>query len=1121
MKIINFNKNTSINYLSMIVILTTSVIFNSVIYGQSSEFIWAKQAGDIGWDAGYSIATDMLDNIIVTGVFQGSVTFGTEVLINTYGWGIFIVKYDKMGDVLWAKSAGGTENTLCLGFSITTDVLGNSIIAGIFSGTVTFGNTILTSANEEKIFIAKYDEMGNVLWAKKADGIIPEFGGPSIATDEFNNVIITGNFEGSATFGTIPLTSLGGSDVFIAKYDASGNALWAVSAGGTSDENGISIATDELNNVIATGNFEGSATFGTIPLTSVGGSDVFIAKYDASGNVLWAVSAGGTNDEGALSIAIDGSGIITVAGVEYTSMGSNIFSAKYDEMGNLLWTKNVGGNGSVLAHSIATDMSGNSFMTGYFIGTFNFGTTTLTSVGIIDIFITKLSNPIITDIGFRPNLDGFKFKNTKTMRIWDMFKQFFGKDEVEYENGIKRLSAYLYFLREYENITNGSCFGFASLPLINKFNRDQTIAGEEFKMPQKDPLFNEQNWNEVEKSIAFYHGVQMSKLFDSDIFHHFNPNSALETICNYMKNDIPIVVGWQLAGPEGTVPGSGHVVTPYKIIEYTNFSYVYIYNNEYPGETHRLTFDKINNQWEYDNSNPRIYGDNDPKTTDWALEVFPITLYEQKGIRPWSDPDLKHIAWLPIEGMSIVVENSVGKVVGYVNNKFTNTIGAYIKNKFKQSYDERKLSSLSVTSNDDYIINITSTETDTGEINIWSNGHTVQLRDIELNSDTEDQLQIFQNKIGMSYQTNTNQKEFSATLIRELDDASRCIDIDKSTIDIGETQLFEIVDDQTLKYYNPGNPKIFKITFKQRGIEGGTLVYRNVNIGNNETRTFTPQIWKSLNTTEVFVEVDQGSDGTIDDTYTLPSPASNINSQIMLVFQNVIWDYENKIFCYDIALNNIGSETLFPQVTAVISSIYPEPPTITLNNTNGGGNGVGGYWDYSSSIGQDGQLSPGETSETKRWEFYNPNMLNFYFSCDVYAVLPSSLPKAGATVEKQTLTFYADVNNQKIERVENIKNEPELQLPTEFALEQNYPNPFNAETMIKYQLPQDAKVQLSIFNLLGQEIRTLVYEQKNAGYHTTNWDGKDNSGKDVVSGVYIYRIKAGEFVEEKKMVVIR
>jgi len=94
-------------------------------------------------------------------------------------------------------------------------------------------------------------------------------------------------------------------------------------------------------------------------------------------------------------------------------------------------------------------------------------------------------------------------------------------------------------------------------------------------------------------------------------------------------------------------------------------------------------------------------------------------------------------------------------------------------------------------------------------------------------------------------------------------------------------------------------------------------------------------------------------------------------------------------------------------------------------------------------------------------------------------------------------------------------------LPTTFALDQNYPNPFNPETEISFQLPKSKRIVLRIFNTLGQEIRTLVNAQYEAGYHSVRWDAKDKNGNTVPSGVYLYQLRAGEFAQVKKMSLIR
>jgi hypothetical protein len=93
--------------------------------------------------------------------------------------------------------------------------------------------------------------------------------------------------------------------------------------------------------------------------------------------------------------------------------------------------------------------------------------------------------------------------------------------------------------------------------------------------------------------------------------------------------------------------------------------------------------------------------------------------------------------------------------------------------------------------------------------------------------------------------------------------------------------------------------------------------------------------------------------------------------------------------------------------------------------------------------------------------------------------------------------------------------------PQNFSLFQNYPNPFNPRTSIRYALPQDARVKLVIYNVMGQKVKTLVDEEQSAGYKTVWWDGRDNRGDQVASGVYFYRLEADSFSQVRKMMLIK
>lgn len=129
---------------------------------------------------------------------------------------------------------------------------------------------------------------------------------------------------------------------------------------------------------------------------------------------------------------------------------------------------------------------------------------------------------------------------------------------------------------------------------------------------------------------------------------------------------------------------------------------------------------------------------------------------------------------------------------------------------------------------------------------------------------------------------------------------------------------------------------------------------------------------------------------------------------------------------------------------------------------------------------------------------------------------------SGETTDGQDITGSDAIQTVGCSSPKKIAElEIETSVPQEFGLFQNYPNPFNPETEIRFALPQASHVVLRIYNTLGQEIRTLGDRDYAGGLHSLSWDGKDAFGKDVASGIYLYKIEAGEFVQVRKMSLLR
>jgi hypothetical protein len=231
---------------------------------------------------------------------------------------------------------------------------------------------------------------------------------------------VTGYYSGTATFGLGEagediITSEGGTDMFIARFDVNGETAWASSARGIAGDEGYAITVTAFSTIV-TGGFMESATFGPgdaneTVLTSDGGSDIFIASYNASGGLVWAKSVGAPYDDygyGVTTLFSDNSTVITgtFAGSAtfgpgesnetiLTAVGWDIFVARYDTDGALVWAKYAeGASGSDDGYGITALQDGSTVVTGFFVGTDTFGPgepneTVLTSSGVKDMFIAR------------------------------------------------------------------------------------------------------------------------------------------------------------------------------------------------------------------------------------------------------------------------------------------------------------------------------------------------------------------------------------------------------------------------------------------------------------------------------------------------------------------------------------------------------------------------------------------------------------------------------------------------------------------------------------------------------------------------------------------------------------
>ncbi len=241
------------------------------------------------------------------------------------------------------------------------------------------------------------------------------FGGPTSGVDSAKPVgivvdstgasVVLGTLNGSVNFGGGSLTSAGGTDVYVAKYAASGGYLWSQRFGGSQNDFPKGIAVDSGGSIVITGYFTGSANFGGGALPGSTSATGFLAKYASTGSHIWSkrLTTGASLDVGT-AVGVDGAGSVLVAagfyntanfgGGSLTSAGSqDIALLKYNASGALLWSKRIGGVTDDVILSLAADTTTGEFVTtGYFADAVDFGGGRLTSAGGNDAFVARYSS---------------------------------------------------------------------------------------------------------------------------------------------------------------------------------------------------------------------------------------------------------------------------------------------------------------------------------------------------------------------------------------------------------------------------------------------------------------------------------------------------------------------------------------------------------------------------------------------------------------------------------------------------------------------------------------------------------------------------------------------------------
>lgn len=362
----------------------------------TGETVWARAMGGTNFDTAVAVAVDPSKNVIVTGFYRGTASFGGQSATSVGDGDIFVAKYSSTGGFLWSRSFGGPE--MDVGLAVATDADGYIFVAGSYRNTINFGYGPFKSGGGDDLFIVKLDPLGNVVYAKHFGEDGDQYpSGIALAPD--GGLVVVGGFTGSVGFdpGAPTLTSAGSYDIFVAKFDRDCRYEWGHQYGDVNQQAAGGVATSANGRVIVVGQASGTFNVGAFELKN-SGYDVFAAGFTSDGGSLYARSFGDFAEQGAYGVAADPQGGAIVAGdfqgklmfdKELSADAFDSFVVSLSPSGDPLWSRSLGGAGDQKARGVARDPFGDILVTGTSFTSLAFDTGPLASV-TRDVFVAKL-----------------------------------------------------------------------------------------------------------------------------------------------------------------------------------------------------------------------------------------------------------------------------------------------------------------------------------------------------------------------------------------------------------------------------------------------------------------------------------------------------------------------------------------------------------------------------------------------------------------------------------------------------------------------------------------------------------------------------------------------------------
>lgn len=494
-----------------------------------------------------------------------------------------------------------------------------------------------------------------------------------------------------------------------------------------------------------------------------------------------------------------------------------------------------------------------------------------------------------SDLGFCAEPDGFGFANKQLWRTWSMFEQYYGSNQVRKPDGSVCAEAQRYFDQTYRGVANGwSCIGFTLSGLHSYQNRPQPHAGP-FAIAHYDRLYDQPESSQLTDSIAYYSGVQLSQQFQSDYRGwlntcNTNPSQMVERLRQALQSGNSLLLGLKV----GSI---WHAMLPYRVVSVSsNETHVYVYDSEAPGQQRVVRMQPSGSgwQWQYTFVGSLAYAGTRTGGCGDMVYYQPTTSLDPGA--PLVDlcedtrdsmPESKSEATTTSQMLTVLpatgdwlVQDAAGHRLGWTGGQWVAEIpGGYeLLQTFGDAAPANRLLYLPTGS---YTIQAGAEANREIDYSLFVDGRVLEVSGQTSSAGMMSEIEVTPGLDAISVTQPVNLTSLVIDMTRERPTSSRMAGFMGSAI-TGNDDLAMSFDGQEMQLSRAGGSLEYRLWFQQPGASSGYFISEPIALDANEAHLLHPTSWAGLSNSTVILEIDEGRNGTIDETVTLENAAKKV-----------------------------------------------------------------------------------------------------------------------------------------------------------------------------------------------------------------------------------------------------